>query len=77
VPYPNCFDDLQLARRVEVDRRYYTWLTALKLVQAYGRSVRSIDDTADTYMLDESIFKFLNDAKAMLPSWFTEALVEV
>lgn len=77
VPYPNCFDDMQLARRVEVDRRYYTWLTALKLVQAYGRSVRSIDDTADTYVLDEAIFKFMNDAKAMLPSWFTEALVEV
>lgn len=77
VPYPNCFDDVQLARRVEVDRRYYTWLTALKLIQAYGRSIRSIDDTADTYILDESIDKFLQDAKSMIPTWFTEALVKV
>lgn len=76
VPYPNCFDDEQLARRVEVDRKYYLWLTALKIVQAYGRSVRSIDDHADTYILDESIHKFLKDTRKMIPSWFSEALVE-
>jgi Rad3-related DNA helicase len=75
VPYPNCFDDEQLARRVEVDRRYYTWLTALKLVQSYGRSVRSMDDHAVTYILDESIYKFMDDAGGMLPGWFLEAIV--
>jgi len=76
VPYPNCFDDLQLARRVEVDRKYYMWLTALKIVQAYGRSVRSEDDYADTYILDESIHKFLDDTRNMIPTWFTEAIVK-
>lgn len=76
VPYPNCFDDEQLARRVEVDRKYYMWLTALKIVQAYGRSIRSETDQADTYILDESIHKFLRDTKKMIPGWFTEALIE-
>ena len=76
VPYPNCFDDKQLARRVEVDRKYYTWLTALKLVQSYGRSIRSPEDQADTYILDESIHRFMRDCGKMLPSWFVEALVE-
>jgi Rad3-related DNA helicase len=74
VPYPNCFDDEQLARRVEVDRPYYTWLTALKLVQSYGRSVRSKTDYAETYILDESIYKFMDDARKMLPGWFKEAI---
>ena len=76
VPYPNCFDDEQLARRVEIDRPYYTWLTALKLVQSYGRSVRSPTDTADTYILDESIYKFMDDARKMLPGWFKEAVID-
>lgn len=77
VPYANCFDNEQLARRVEIDRKYYLWLTALKLVQSYGRSVRSPSDYADTYILDEAIFKFMRDAKNMLPTWFTEAVQEV
>jgi len=76
VPYANCFDDKQLARRVEIDRKYYTWLTALKLVQSYGRSIRSKDDVAISYILDESIYRFLKEAGNMIPVWFTEAIVE-
>jgi Rad3-related DNA helicase len=76
VPYANCFDDEQLARRVEVDRSYYTWLTALKLIQSYGRSVRSNTDYAKTYILDESIYKFMKDADKMLPVWFKEAIID-
>jgi Rad3-related DNA helicase len=74
MPYANCFDNEQLARRVEVDRKYYTWLTALKLIQSYGRSIRSEDDYAMTYILDESIHKFLRDAGNMIPKWFREAI---
>lgn len=74
VPFANCFDDLQLKRRVELDRRYYVWTTAIKLLQSYGRSIRSEDDYADTFILDESIIKFLKDADTMLPSWFLEAI---
>ena len=76
VPYANCFDDKQLAARVEVDRKFYTWITALKLVQSYGRSVRSVDDHAKTYIIDEAIYKFLRDANKMLPDWFKEAIID-
>lgn len=75
VPFANFFDNQQLARRVEIDRRYYLWLTALKLVQSYGRSVRSDTDYAATYILDESIYRFIDDCKTMLPGWFLEAIV--
>lgn len=74
VPFPNCFEDLQLKRRVELDRMFYVWLVALKLVQSYGRSIRSETDYADTYILDGSIHKFMTDAKNILPSWFIEAI---
>jgi Rad3-related DNA helicase len=76
VPYANFYEDQQLSRRMELDRRYYTWITALKLVQAYGRSIRSKTDYADTYILDESIFKFLKNAGKMIPNWFQEAIVD-
>lgn len=74
VPYANFFDNEQLARRVEKDRKYYIWLTALKIVQAYGRSIRSPDDHAVTYILDEAFEKFEKEAKNMLPDWFKEAV---
>lgn len=76
VPYPNFFDDKQLARRVEIDRKYLTWLVALKLVQSYGRSVRSDVDWAHTYIIDSAIDRFLQEADKMLPDWFKEAIIK-
>lgn len=76
VPYPNFFDDKQLARRVDLDHRYLTWLVALKLVQSYGRSIRSGDDWAHTYVIDETFSKFVREADKMLPVWFKEAIIK-
>ena len=54
VPYADLTD-----RKVSVmkqrDPNWYTWNAILKLVQAYGRSIRSKDDFAHTYILDSSI----------------------
>src|SRR5215469_9922154 len=51
VPYPNLGDRWTDAKR-KASRQWYTWQTALKLVQGYGRSVRSKEDWAATYVLD-------------------------
>lgn len=75
IPWANFFDDKQLARRVELDTRYYVWLTALKLVQSYGRSVRSETDFAKTYVIDGGFDDFLQRAGGMIPKWFREAIV--
>jgi Rad3-related DNA helicase len=74
VPYANFYDDIQLAERIKNDNDYYKWITALKLVQSYGRSVRSVSDYADTYVMDEAFEKFCKDAKRLLPGWFLEAV---
>jgi Rad3-related DNA helicase len=50
--------------------------TILRLVQAYGRSVRSKDDFANTYILDGSISYLLRDANEMLPKWFSDAITQ-
>ncbi len=75
VPFPNQFDDKQLAARMEIDPQFYTWLTALKLVQSVGRSVRSETDWADTFILDRSFEWWHKRNLKMLPAWFKEALV--
>ena len=74
VPFPNQFDDKQLAARMETDPQFYTWLTALKLVQSVGRSVRSETDWADTFILDKSFEWWYKRNLKMLPIWFKEAL---
>lgn len=76
IPFPNFFDNKQLNRRNQLDPSYISWLTALKLVQSYGRSIRSPEDYADTYIIDGSIDGFLRRNKSMMPSWFLEALIE-
>ena len=76
VPFPNFFDNKQLNRRNKLDPAYIGWLTALKLVQSYGRSIRGPEDYADTYIIDGSFYGFLKRSGNMLPSWFIEALQE-
>ena len=75
IPYANFYDNEQLKRRIDADPVYYTWLTALKLVQSYGRSIRSPEDYADTYIIDEAFKRFFDNSKKMLPSWFNEAII--
>jgi ATP-dependent DNA helicase DinG len=73
VPYPNKSDRWTNAKR-EVDAEWYYWQTALKLIQAYGRSVRSKDDWAKTYILDSAFEYFVKKNKDILPTWFIQAI---
>ncbi len=75
VPYPD-LTDKRIAKMKERDPKWYTWNTVLRLVQAYGRSVRSKDDYATTYILDSSISFLLRRAQDIVPKWFTEAIVQ-
>jgi len=74
VPYPNKSDRWTNAKRNK-DAEWYYWQTALKLIQAYGRSVRSKDDWAKTYILDSAFGYFVKRNKSILPSWFIHAII--
>ena len=76
VPYPD-LTDKKIAAKKDRDPKWYTWNTVLRLVQAYGRSVRSSDDYATTYILDSSASYLLKNAQGLMPRWFTEAIVQV
>jgi ATP-dependent DNA helicase DinG len=75
VPYPD-LTDKKIAAKKDRDQRWYTWNTVLRLVQAYGRSVRSSDDYATTYVLDSSISFLLKNADDLMPRWFKEAIMQ-
>ena len=73
VPYPNKGDRWISAKR-ERDEEWYYWQTALKLIQAYGRSIRSHEDWAKTYILDSSFGYFVRKNRNILPAWFIQAI---
>lgn len=76
VPYPSFQDNEQLKIRMQISQDYYNWLTALKLVQSYGRSIRSEEDWADTFVLDEDFGSFQRRSHKLLPKWFTSAICD-
>lgn len=73
VPYPNKSDRWTNAKR-QVNEEWYYWQTALRLIQAYGRSIRSKDDWARTYVLDSAFVYFVKKNKNTLPGWFVQAI---
>lgn len=75
IPYPY-LGDPQVARRLELDPGWYDWRTCLSVVQAYGRSVRSEQDYAVTYLLDADFPAYLRRQRERLPEWFLEAIRE-
>jgi ATP-dependent DNA helicase DinG len=75
VPYAD-LTDRKISAMKQRDPNWYTWNTILKLVQAYGRSIRSKEDFANTYILDSSITFLLKQAKEMSPKWFSDAIIQ-
>ncbi|HEY7227620.1 MAG TPA: ATP-dependent DNA helicase [Nitrososphaeraceae archaeon] len=73
VPYPNIADKWTAEKR-KIDKEWYYWQTALRLVQAYGRSIRSKDDWAKTYVLDSAFNYFVRMNSNILPKWFLSAI---
>jgi ATP-dependent DNA helicase DinG len=73
VPYPNK-GDRWTAAKGKIDEDWYYWQTALRLVQGYGRSVRSKEDWAKTYVLDSAFGYFVKKNRNILPDWFTQAI---
>jgi ATP-dependent DNA helicase DinG len=73
VPYPNKSDRWIDAKR-KANEQWYNWQTALRLVQGYGRSIRSKEDWAKTYVLDTAFGYFVRKNRNMLPGWFVQAI---
>jgi ATP-dependent DNA helicase DinG len=75
VPYPD-LGDRWINEKRKKNGQWYTWQTALRLVQGYGRSIRSNKDWAITYVLDSGFVNFVKKNSNILPDWFTQAIVD-
>ena len=73
VPYPD-LSDRRTQVKMEGDRNWYNWQTALRLVQTYGRGVRSETDSCVTFVLDSNFLQFVNEHRGLFPSYFLEAV---
>jgi Rad3-related DNA helicase len=73
VPYPYLGDKL-IKKKMHKWKWWYPLQTAKTIVQSVGRSVRSINDYAVTYILDEDWNRFYNRNKAMFPEDFKKCL---
>lgn len=76
VPYMNV-SDRRVARRLQKKEwRWYRTEALKQVVQAYGRAVRSPEDKAKFYIIDESFVDLLKRTRRDMPGWFVEALPE-
>ena len=73
IPYPSRADRWIETKRKLDGGKWYNWQTALRLVQSCGRSIRSKDDWAKTYILDSAFSRFIRENK--LPVWFREGII--
>jgi len=73
VPYPS-LGDRWIDEKRKRSEQWYSWQTGLRLAQAYGRSVRSKDDWAATYVLDANFAYFITRNKTIMPQWFIDAI---
>jgi ATP-dependent DNA helicase DinG len=74
VPYP-VLSERRTVVKLQRDGAWYAWQTAVRLVQTYGRSVRSETDHAVTYVLDSNFMRFVDAHRDLFPAYFLEALV--
>jgi ATP-dependent DNA helicase DinG len=79
VPYPDLSDRWINAKIKNFDNKmegekWYSWQTALRLVQAYGRSIRSKQDWAITYIIDSNFNMFVRKNMHLFPKWFLSAI---
>ncbi|HUI00381.1 MAG TPA: helicase C-terminal domain-containing protein [Nitrososphaerales archaeon] len=73
VPFPD-LSDRRTRVKMERERGWYDWQTALRLVQTYGRGVRSETDYCATFVLDSNFLRFVHEHRELFPPYFLDAL---
>ena len=74
VPYPN-LGDKWVKRRADLNPIWYLYMTTLMFVQAIGRSIRSVDDEVDTYMLDSDFGYYFKRSRQFIPDYIQESII--
>ena len=73
VPYPN-YKEKRTKAKMDKFPLWYTSQTLTKLLQGFGRSIRSEDDWARTYVLDTAVNNVFFKAQQMIPKAYYDVL---
>ena len=73
VPYPN-YKEKRIASKKAKYPLWYTSQTVTKLLQGFGRSIRSEDDWAVTYVLDSAVQNLLYNSRNLVPKAYHDVL---
>lgn len=73
VPYPN-YKEKRTQAKMNKFPLWYTSQTLTKLLQGFGRSIRSESDWARTYVLDSAVNNVLFKAQKMIPKAYYDVL---
>ena len=76
MPYLNLGDEWIKAKR-DLDIKWYNRECIIKVVQGSGRSIRSEQDWAYTFILDSNFNRLLNQDKELFPKWFLDAVQRI
>ncbi|MCK5020449.1 MAG: hypothetical protein KAS32_25660 [Candidatus Peribacteraceae bacterium] len=76
VPYPFLGDEW-IKSKMKNNQAWYSRQTIIKMVQGAGRSIRSEDDWAFTFILDSNFRRLYGMSNGMFPVWFKEAVTLV
>ena len=73
VPYLNLGDNW-VKQKLQENQVWYTRNAIISIIQCSGRSVRSIDDFANTYILDSNFNKLLTQYRNLFPKYYLDAI---
>jgi len=76
IPYPSLASQKNKLRQKN-NPEWYSWKTISGLIQMSGRAVRSVDDYADTIIIDGSFSDLLKYSGQYFPKWFQEAIKRI
>lgn len=76
IPYPSLASQKNKLRQKN-NPEWYSWKTVCGLIQMTGRSVRSVNDWADTIIIDGSFTDILRHSGHLLPDYVQEAVKRI
>jgi len=74
VPFPDTRDPVEKVVLQE-NPRLSEQMTAVTITQTYGRAVRTPDDWAEFFIVDDQIRWFLTRNKDLFPQWFLDSVI--
>lgn len=73
IPYPFLGSN-KIKQRKNTIPEWYSWKTVCDLIQMSGRSIRSDDDWAETFILDSSFIDLIKHNGKLIPSWYLDSI---